>query len=52
MIIFVLTEDMSMPMVMADRWTILMIVVALVNVVLLAMGFYSKSDKPKQQVVS
>ncbi len=52
MVIFVLTEDLSMPMAMADQWTILMIVIALINVIILVTEFYRKPSRPKPQTVS
>ena len=43
-IVFILTEDMTLPMVMTDKWTILMIVIALVQVVVCALSRSSKDD--------
>lgn len=37
-IAFILTEDMSLPMVMADRWTVLMIVILAVQIVAAALN--------------
>ncbi len=37
-IVFVLTEDMSTPMQLVDKWTILMLVFALINIVSLVYG--------------
>ena len=32
-IVFILTEDMSLPMVMIDKWTVLMLVILAVQIV-------------------
>ena len=37
-IVFILTENMSLPMVMADRWTILMIAILAVQIVAAALN--------------
>ena len=37
-IVFVLTEDMRQPMILIDRWTLLMVIFLLINVVTLFLG--------------
>ena len=37
-VFFILTEDMSLPMALTDKWTILMIVIAIVELVLVLVG--------------
>ena len=37
-IVFVLTEDMRQPMILVDRWTLLMVIFLLINVVTLFLG--------------
>ena len=48
-IVFFVTEDMSMPMVMTDKWTLLMVVMAVINLVVLAVGRKFKQDDDKDQ---
>ncbi len=38
MIVFVLTEDMTLPMILVDRWTLLMLVFTGINIVSLVYG--------------
>ena len=48
-ITFILTEDMSLPMVMTDKWTVLMIVMLAVQAVAAALNKKaSKSDDDKE----
>ena len=42
-IAFILTENMRNPMVFTDRWTLLMIIITLVQLVLVVFG--AKTDK-------
>lgn len=51
-IVFFLTEDLTLKMVMTDKWTLLMVVFALVQVVIFFVGRKWKSpkgNKPEQQ---
>ncbi|MDM8204475.1 hypothetical protein QUW03_08890, partial [Faecalicoccus acidiformans] len=41
-VLFILTEDMSLPMAMTDEWTIWMIIIAVVELVLLLVGRHWK----------
>ena len=41
-VLFILTEDMSLPMAMTDEWTIWMVVIAVVELVLLLVGRHWK----------
>ena len=41
-VLFILTEDMSLPMVLIDNWTIWMVVLAVVELVLLLVGRHWK----------
>ena len=45
-IAFILTEDMRLPMVLVDRWTLLMIVIALIQVI---VAFFSKKKKEEPE---
>ena len=45
-IVFILTENMRLPMVLVDRWTLLMLVIALVQV---AVAFFSKKKKEEPE---
>ena len=51
-IVFFLTEDLTLKMVMTDKWTLLMVVFALVQVVIFFVGRKwkaPKGNKPQQQ---
>ena len=48
-VVFFITEDMSMPMVMTDKWTLLMVVMAVINLVVLAIGRKWKQDDDQDQ---
>ena len=39
---FILTEDMSLPMILVDRWTILMVIIGLVQIL---VAIFSKKKK-------
>ena len=41
-IAFILTEDMTQPMILVDRWTILMVIIGLVQVL---VAIFSKKKK-------
>ena len=41
-VLFILTEDMSLPMVLIDEWTIWMVIIAVVELVLLLVGRHWK----------
>jgi len=47
-IIFIFTEDMTLPMTMVDKWTILMAVIAVGSVITTWLG-YRRTDKDDQQ---
>ena len=44
-VVFFATEDISSTMVMTDKWTLLMASMAVVNAVILAVGYKYKNDK-------
>ena len=44
-ITFILTEDMSLPMVLVDKWTILMVAFLAVNVILAILSKKRKKDE-------
>ena len=51
-VLFILTEDMSLPMVLIDNWTIWMVVIAVVELVLLLVGRHWKDvdeDEEEQE---
>lgn len=51
-VLFILTEDMSLPMAIVDKWTILMVVIFLVQVVIFFVGRKWRDhdeDEKKQQ---
>ena len=50
-IVFFLTEDMRLPMVMVDKWTLLMIIFALVNVLSLVLGMKWHEDEKVVNIV-
>ena len=45
---FLLTEDMSLPRVMTDKWTLLMVVYLVVNVILAVIAHKTKDEENKQ----
>ena len=45
-IAFILTENMRLPMVLVDKWTLLMVIIALVQ--LLVAYFSKKTQEPEQ----
>ena len=51
-VLFILTEDMSLPMAMTDEWTIWMVIIAVVELVLLLVGRHWKDvdDDEEEQV--
>jgi len=51
LVVFILTEDMTLPMALVDKWTILMIVFALVSVVSLVMGYKNAKDEASEEEV-
>ena len=48
-ITFILTEDMSLPMVLTDKWTLLMVVILLVDVVVAVFTKKSTKDAEENQ---
>ena len=52
-IIFLVTEDMRSPMVYTDRWTILMIILAIIEFVIAFVGMRNEKqeeeDQPQEQ---
>ena len=50
-VFFILTEDMSLPMALTDKWTIWMIVIAIIELVLVVVGRHWKDvdDDEEQQ---
>ncbi len=47
-IVFILTEDMRNPMILVDRWTLLMVIIAVVQIL---VAFFSKkeTEKPEEE---
>ncbi len=48
-VVFILTENMSLPVVWTDEWTLLMGIIAIVNVVLAFLCRKEKKDNDEQQ---
>ena len=48
-VFFILTEDMSLPMALTDKWTIWMIVIAIVELVLVLVGRHWKDVDDEDQ---
>lgn len=46
-VVFILTEDMTLPMVMVDKWTVWMIIMAFANAIVLVIGRRWKDDNDK-----
>ncbi|WP_294464355.1 MucBP domain-containing protein [uncultured Anaerofustis sp.] len=51
LIVFILTEDMSLPMALIDKWTIFMVVFALISSVTLLMGYKNANDEAEEETV-
>ena len=51
-ILFIRTEDMRLPMVLTDRWTVIMAVIFLVNLVLAVLSKKSREDNEEQQMAA
>lgn len=51
LVAFFVTEDMSLPMAMTDKWTLIMALIAVVQVVLLVLGRngVQEDDQPREQ---
>ena len=43
-IAFILTEDMSQPMVFVDRWTLLMVIIAVIQIVIAVLSMKDKQE--------
>ena len=50
-IVFILTENMANPMVLTDRWTVLMVLILLANIVLLLFTSGRKSKEEETEEV-
>ena len=48
-IAFILTENMRNPMVFTDRWTLLMVIIALVQLVLVLFGAKKEKEPAAEQ---
>ena len=51
-ILFIRTEDMRLPMVLTDRWTVIMAVIFLANVLLAVLSKKSREDSEEQQMAA
>lgn len=49
LIVFILTEDMSLPMALIDKWTIFMVVFALISGVTLVMGYKNAKEEAEEE---
>lgn len=47
-IIFLITEDITLPMVLVDKWTILMIIILIINIIITI--FSRKKEKEKEEI--
>ena len=47
-IVFLLTENMRLPMVLVDRWTLLMVIIALVQVLVMVFGKKTTKDPEEE----
>ena len=48
-IVFLLTEDMRLPMVFVDRWTLLMVIIGLVQVFVMVFAKKTKKDPDEEE---
>ena len=48
-IVFLLTEDMRLPMVFVDRWTLLMVIIGLVQVLVMVFAKKTKKDPDEEE---
>ena len=45
---FLLTEDMSQPMAFVDRWTLLMVILAVIQIVIAVLSMKDKQEPDEQ----
>ena len=50
-VVFILTENMRLPMVLVDRWTILMVIIGLVQIVV-ALLSKKKKEEPEEEAAA
>ena len=43
-IVFILTEDMSLPMVFVDKWTLLMVIIAVIQIVIAVLSMRNREE--------
>ena len=48
-IVFIFTEDMTLPMIFVDKWTILHVVIALVQVVVMVLCKKKKDENDEDE---
>ena len=48
-IVFLLTEDMRLPMVFVDRWTLLMVIIGLVQALVMVFAKKTKKDPDEEE---
>ena len=51
-IVFALTEDMRLPMAIIDKWTLLMVAIAVITVVIAYLSRNNKEDKKNEQLAA
>ncbi len=51
LIVFILTEDMRLPMVLIDAWTMLMVVLSIVQIVFLIVARVTSSQTDEEREV-
>ncbi|MEG0592943.1 MAG: InlB B-repeat-containing protein, partial [Coprobacillus sp.] len=49
---FIITEDMTLPMILTDKWTIAMLILTLVQIVVVCVGRKWKEDKEQQETIT
>ena len=48
-IVFLLTEDMTLPMVLIDKWTIVMIVILLINIIIAILSRRKEKESEEEE---
>lgn len=46
-IVFILTENIHLPMILIDRWTILMVIILIINLLIAVFAWHKEKDKEK-----
>ena len=51
-IVFILTEDMRNPMVFVDKWTLLMVIIAVIQIVIAVLSMKDKQEPDEDEAAN